>query len=376
MSDSTVATEPPLTAAGRPRRVRPPMRTRLRSSVVALVVGLVMTGLTWAALALLVSSFDNGGRAGMTVIAVVLGLAALVVPGAGVLAIRHALRAGRLRDEGRLPEARVAAEQAQEMQWYVLGLGLTALVVAFLAFLLGASDGAVRGVFFRGEIFRKSFGGLASAFVLNIEIFMATEVLVLVWALLVAVVRRIPGRAGAPIRFLAVAYVDVFRGLPAILVLSLIVLGLQLAKLPGLSVLSRDQQVFWLAVLALTLVYGAYVAEVYRAGMDSIHWSQAAAARSLGLSQAQTLRYVIVPQGVRRMVPPLLNDFIGLQKDTALLSVVGVVEIFNKSNLYKSKFFNLSSQVVAGLFFLILTIPLARFTDWLIRRDQARQAGQ
>jgi polar amino acid transport system permease protein len=258
------------------------------------------------------------------------------------------------------------------MQWYVLGFGLTALVVAFLAFLVGTNDGLVRQVFFRPDIARKSFPRLTEAFWLNIKIFMATEALVLVWALLVAVVRQIPGKAGAPIRFLAVAYVDVFRGLPAILVLTLVVFGFQLAKLPGLSLLSQDQQLFWLVVLSLTLVYGAYVAEVYRAGMDSIHWSQAAAARSLGLSQGQTLRYVIIPQGVRRMVPPLLNDFIGLQKDTALASVVGTVEVFNTAGIYKNRFFNLTPVAVAGLLFLIMTIPLARFTDWLIRRDQHR----
>jgi polar amino acid transport system permease protein len=207
---------------------------------------------------------------------------------------------------------------------------------------------------------------------LNIKIFIVAEALVLVWGLIVAVCRLVPGKAGAPVRFLAVAYTDLFRGMPAILVIYLIVFGLGLADLPLVNSLTRDQQRFWLPVLALVLVYGAYVTEVYRAGLESIHWSQTAAARSLGLSHGQTLRYVIVPQAVRRIVPPLLNDFIGLQKDTALLAFVGVIEIFNESTLLKSKYFNLTPVVGAGIAFIVITIPLARFTDYLVRRDQAR----
>ena len=370
MTDSTITAPPP--TAERLRATRPRVKTRLGSSVASLVAGLVVVGLTWWSLFAFRASFADGAPWLVTVIVGVLSAAALAVPAAGVLAIQAALRARSLDLARQHAAARVAAARARDMQWYVLGFGLTALVVAFLAFLVGTNDGSVREVFFRWDIMKKSTRGLTAAFWLNIKIFMATEVLVLIWALLVAVVRRIPGRAGAPIRFLAVAYVDVFRGLPAILVLTLVVFGFQLAKLPGLSLLSPEQQLFWLVVLALTLVYGAYVAEVYRAGMDSIHWSQSAAARSLGLSQGQTLRYVIIPQGVRRMVPPLLNDFIGLQKDTALASVVGTVEVFNKANLFKSQFFNLTSVAVAGLLFLVMTIPLARFTDWLIRRDQSR----
>ncbi|MDH4363589.1 MAG: amino acid ABC transporter permease [Acidimicrobiia bacterium] len=370
MTESTI-TAPPA-AAERLRATRPQVRTRLGSSVVSLAVAVAVVGLTWWSLFAFRASFADGAPWPVTVAVVALAAAALAVPAAGVLAVRAALRARSLDRARQHAAARVAAARARDMHWYVLGFGLTALVVAFLTFLIGTNDGSVREVFFRWDITKKSFRGLAAAFWLNIKIFTATEVLVLVWALLVAVVRRIPGRAGAPIRFLAVAYVDVFRGLPAILVLTLVVFGFQLAKLPGLSLLAPEQQLFWLVVLALTLVYGAYVAEVYRAGMDSIHWSQSAAARSLGLSQGQTLRYVIIPQGVRRMVPPLLNDFIGLQKDTALASVVGTVEVFNKANLYKSQFFNLTAVAVAGLLFLIMTIPLARFTDWLIRRDQQR----
>jgi polar amino acid transport system permease protein len=195
---------------------------------------------------------------------------------------------------------------------------------------------------------------------------------VLVWGLILALARIFPGKPGAPVRFLAIAYIDLFRGFPAIIVIYLVVLGVQAADLPPFTWLSRPDQLFWLSVTALALVYGAYVAEVYRAGLESIHWSQTAAARSLGLSYGQTMRYVVVPQAVRRIIPPLLNDFIGLQKDTALLSVVGVLEALGRARLVSNRLFSLSPIVGAGLAFVIITIPLARFTDWLVRRDQER----
>jgi len=123
------------------------------------------------------------------------------------------------------------------------------------------------------------------------------------------------------------------------------------------------------------LVYGAYVAEVYRAGLESIHWSQTAAARSLGLSYGQTMRYVVTPQAVRRIIPPLLNDFIGLQKDTALLSVIGLLEVLNRARLTSNRLFNLSPNLAAGVAFVLITIPLARLTDWLVARQARARAG-
>ncbi len=192
---------------------------------------------------------------------------------------------------------------------------------------------------------------------------MVAEVLVLVWALVVALVRMIPGRAGAPLRWLAIAYADLFRGIPSILVLFIVVFGFPLAGVPFFSSLGREDQLFWLAVLAFTLTYGAYVSEVYRSGLESIHWSQTAAARSLGLSQPQTLRYVVVPQAVRRIIPPLLNDFIGLQKDTALVSVVGVLDVVNRATILKGQDFNLTYLTGAAICFLIITIPMTRLTD-------------
>jgi polar amino acid transport system permease protein len=222
-------------------------------------------------------------------------------------------------------------------------------------------------------------------FKLNIAIFIVAEVFVLIWGLIIAVVRQLPGRAAAPLRWLAVAYVDVFRGLPAIVTIYLIVFGLPLTQLPiveetadvDFTVLGvQVDQLFILGVLALVLVYGAYVAEVYRSGIESIHWSQRAAARGLGLSQGQSLRFVVVPQAVRRVIPPLMNDFIGLQKDTALLNIVGVLEGFNIARIYAGNNFNLSSVTGLGICFLIVTIPMTRLADYLVKRDQERmQAG-
>jgi polar amino acid transport system permease protein len=195
------------------------------------------------------------------------------------------------------------------------------------------------------------------------------EVLVLVVGLLVAVMRMLPGRAGRPLRALAVAYVDVFRAIPGIIVIYVVGFGLSLAEVP----VFRDMSSVMLAILALTLTYGAYVGEVYRAGIESIHPSQWAAARSLGLSYGATLRRVIIPQAVRRIVPPLLNDFIGLQKDTALIGVMGVVDAFLQSRLITARVFNLTPVVVVAILFVLITIPQARFVDRLIRRDQQRQ---
>jgi len=188
----------------------------------------------------------------------------------------------------------------------------------------------------------------------------------------IAVVRGIPGPVFFPFRAVAIAYTDLFRGVPLILVLYMIGFGV-----PGLGLrfFSSQSDVTY-GVTALVLVYSAYVAEVYRAGIDSVHESQTAAARSLGLTRWQSLRFVVLPQAVRRVIPPLLNDFIGLQKDTALVSVLGSVEAARAAQIYGAEQFNYASYVVAALLFVLITIPLARFTDHLIGRDRRkRQAG-
>ncbi len=213
---------------------------------------------------------------------------------------------------------------------------------------------------------------VAEAFLLNVRMFLIAEAFILVLALIIAIIRGIPGPVFFPLRAVAVVYTDLFRGIPLILVLYMIGFGV-----PGLGLQffsSRTDITYGIA--ALVLVYSAYVAEVYRAGIDSIHESQTAAARSLGLSRGQSLRFVVLPQAVRRVIPPLLNDFIGLQKDTALVSVLGSVEAARAAQIYGAEQFNYASYVVAALLFVAITIPLARFTDHLIARDRRRrQAG-
>jgi polar amino acid transport system permease protein len=207
------------------------------------------------------------------------------------------------------------------------------------------------------------------AFLLNVQIFMVSEVFILILALVIAVVRGIPGPVFFPFRLVAVAYTDLFRGVPLILVLYMIGFGV-----PGLDLgfISYLPDVTY-GVISLVLVYSAYVAEVYRAGIESVHESQNAAARSLGLTRWQSLRFVVLPQAIRRVIPPLLNDFIGLQKDTALVSVLGSIEAARAAQIYSASEFNYASYVVAAFLFVLITIPLARFTDRLIARDKRRR---
>jgi polar amino acid transport system permease protein len=148
--------------------------------------------------------------------------------------------------------------------------------------------------------------------------------------------------------------------------------GIPIAGVPWIG----DWSLFQLAVLALTILYGAYVAEVYRAGIQSVHWSQTAAARSLGLSQGRTMRFVVLPQAIRRVIPPLLNDFIGLQKDTAFIGVIGVLDGFRRAQIYAGTHFNLTSFTGLALCYVVITIPMTRLTDRLLERDQRRMAAR
>jgi polar amino acid transport system permease protein len=249
----------------------------------------------------------------------------------------------------------------------------TAVFVTALVIVITHSPGwhEVRTTFLDWGEFRGSFGDIASAFRLNVKIFCIAEALILVFALVLAVIRSLPGPVFFPLRALAIAYTDFFRGVPTILVIAILGLG---APALGLKHLPTSAT-FW-GVVSLTLIYTAYVSEVYRAGIESVHPSQDAAARSLGLSRIQALRHVVLPQAVRRVIPPLLNDFIGLQKDTALVSIVGAIDAFNQSSIDVNATFNFTPYLVAASLFVAITIPLARFTDWLAARDKRRFQSQ
>jgi polar amino acid transport system permease protein len=226
----------------------------------------------------------------------------------------------------------------------------------------------VRRTFFDWGQFKDSLPEIARAFLLNVKIFCIAEVFILVFALLLAVIRSLPGPAALPLRLAGIAYADFFRGVPTILVIAMLGFGAPALQLQGIPLSTT----FW-GIVALVLVYTAYVSEVYRAGIESVHHSQSMAARSLGLNHWQSLRTVVLPQAVRRVIPPLLNDFIGLQKDTALVGFLGSVEAFKQSQIDAAATFNYTSYVAAALLFVALTIPLARFTDWLVARDRRRR---
>jgi polar amino acid transport system permease protein len=255
----------------------------------------------------------------------------------------------------------------------------TIVVLAALGILLWLAPGSavVRHTFFNPTDMWQSFVGdpkkgyysVGEAIWLNIRMFLIAEVIILVLSLVSAIVRLSTGPVMLPLRVVATVYVDVFRGIPTILVVYLIGYGIPALYLKVLS--TQSAAVY--GVAALVLSYCAYVSEVYRAGISSVHRGQVMAARSLGLSQWTSMRYVILPQGIRNIIPPLLNDFISLQKDTALVSVLGAIEANRAAEIYSSSVFNYSSFAVAAILFLILTIPLARFTDRLIARDRARR---
>ena len=248
----------------------------------------------------------------------------------------------------------------------------TVVVFVLLALVVTNAPGwtKVQSAFLSARWFSYSLPFVVDKFWVNVRLFMIAEVLILAWGLALAVMRSLPGPVFFPVRLLATIYVDVFRALPGLLVIAILGFGV-----PGLGIQGVPIHPFFWGVVALTLLYSAYVSEVYRAGIESIHPSQAAAARSLGLSEFQALRFVVVPQAIRRVIPPLLNDFIGLQKDTVLVSILGLVEVFRQSTIIQSAKFNYTPLLATALVFLVVTIPMARFTDWMLKREKGRRMG-
>lgn len=279
-------------------------------------------------------------------------------PGAPVAFVDPARRA-RLRQRG--------------VRNAVVGMASLVVFVLVSSLLVSRTPGwpVVQQTFFNREEFVASFPGLLDAFWLNVRIFLIAEPLILLLGLLVALARTLQAPIFLPIRVVATCYVDVFRGVPTILVIFLLGFGVPALRLQGVP----NNAVFW-GTAALVLSYGAYVAEVFRAGIGSVHPSQRMAARSLGLSSMQTNRHVVLPQAVRNVVPPLLNDFISLQKDTALVAVLGPIEILRQAQIDASFNFNYTPYVAAALIFIALTIPMTRVADWLQARTlRRRRAG-
>jgi polar amino acid transport system permease protein len=220
------------------------------------------------------------------------------------------------------------------------------------------------------------FDEVLDGFWITIQLSFVSGVLALIWGLILATLRQLPGRPLMPVRFLTIAYIDVFRGVPLLLLILIIAGGIPaLEFLPEWLRLPQwfgKPDSFWFGVLAITITYGAYMAEVYRAGIESVPGGQMEAARSLGMSHGQAMRNVILPQAVRKVIAPLLNDFIALTKDTTLVSVIALNEVVLVGNDIQSETFNSSALVLGALMFLALTLPLARLVDKLISREQGR----
>jgi polar amino acid transport system permease protein len=220
---------------------------------------------------------------------------------------------------------------------------------------------------------------ILKGFWFTIKLSIVSGVLSLLWGLVLAVLRQLPGKALAPVRWVTIGYIDIFRGIPALLVLLLVSGFLPAAQADGvipewlgLPTWLGQPTWFWFGVIGITITYGAYMAEVYRAGIEAVPRGQMEAARSLGMSHGQAMRYVIVPQAVRKVIPPLLNDFIALMKDTSLVFAIGGAEVVDAAFDFEADNFNGSAWIVAAVCYLIVTIPLARFVDWLIAREAHR----
>jgi polar amino acid transport system permease protein len=256
--------------------------------------------------------------------------------------------------------ARQAAKRRRQRRGQAIAAASSIVVIGGLAIWILTSPGwpVVRESFFSWSVFKDSFPEVLQGFWLDVKIFIIVEIAVLIFGLVIALIRTSAGAALFPIRILATVYVDLFRGVPTLLLVYLIGFGIPALRLSGLP---TDPVV--LGGIALGLSYGAYVAEVYRAGIGSIHRGQRDAALAVGLTEAQALRHVILPQAVRRVAPPLLNDFLALQKDVVLVSILGPQEAFRIAQIIQGETFNYTPLIAAACLFLLITIPLARLVD-------------
>ena len=268
--------------------------------------------------------------------------------------------------------ARAAARRHRERRGALIAAVSTVVVLGLLTLLITQSSGwpSVRETFFSWQAFKTSFPDILRGFWLDVKLFVSVEAVVLVAGLGIALCRITTTPALFPVRLLAVVFTDLLRGIPTILLVYLVGFGV-----PALQISGLPSDPIVLGGLALAMSYSAYVAEVYRSGIESVHPSQRVASLALGLSSVQALRFVILPQAVRRVAPPLLNDFIALQKDVALVSILGPLEAFRVAQIYAAENFNYTPLLGAALLYIAVTIPLARLVDRMQRGSRPPVSG-
>jgi len=269
-------------------------------------------------------------------------------------------------------QRRNARRQISRKQFTIAGIS-SVLVLGALYTLIITSPGwqVVKDTFFDLDYGREVLPTVLRGLVVNIQLSFIGGFFIAVIALSLALIRTTKSAALTPFRFLATAYVDIFRGAPLLLIILLVGFGV-----PALRVAGLTSNVIVLGTVAVVLTYSAYVAEVIRSGIMSIHPSQRAAARSLGLTSGQTMRFVVLPQAIKRVIPPLLNDFVSLLKDTGLVSILGVTDAVRAAQINASRTFNYTPYVVSAILFLLITIPLTRYIDRVIRRSSAKQNSE
>ncbi|MET2011970.1 amino acid ABC transporter permease [Microbacterium chocolatum] len=258
------------------------------------------------------------------------------------------------------------ARQSQRSVLVAIASSLAFAGIVWLTVVNTPGWAAVQQSFFNVEIALDSLPEVWEGFLLNLQVLGWSLVTVSVVAVTIAVMRTLPGPVFLPLRALAAAYTDIFRGLPFIIVLYLVGFGIP-------TLLNERINLIFLGTLAVTLTYSAYVAEVIRAGIEAVHPSQRLAARALGLGYTQTLRRVVLPQALRKITPPLMNDFVAMQKDVGLISILGITDAVLAARIASSQTYNFTPYVVAGILFILLAIPTIRLTDWYAAKLRARE---
>jgi polar amino acid transport system permease protein len=298
-----------------------------------------------------------------------LAASTVAFPPFGIAAIWHARRAGTALSPR--AERLHHAARSRLFAWYSFGAAFSIAVGALLVAIFVLNDFRFARDYFSIEHLADSLPRLIAAFWKNLLASVVAYATSLAWGLVLALGRGLPGPAAAPVRWLAVVYIDIFRGLPILLTILIVGYGLPLTGLPFV----KDMDTFTAGVAAMTALYGAYLAEVFRSGIEGVHQSQTMAARSIGLSYVQTMRFVVLPQAVVTIAPPLLGWYISILKDTSLLSILGMLEAVNVARISVINQNNLSALTGVALCFLVVTIPLSRLTDYFLARRARRRAG-